>query len=74
MIDMHVSRDEEDSLLIEEEETKRWRAQNEVPGSDDIETLREELQKTVPAGNKTHKRDRALSAAVSGPRSKQLRK
>ncbi|KAH9856505.1 hypothetical protein C2E23DRAFT_721964 [Lenzites betulinus] len=58
LVDMHISKVEESAMGIEDEWTERWREENDIPGSDDIE----EAQGKISA-SAISKRGRAQSTA-----------
>ncbi|PIL32252.1 hypothetical protein GSI_05497 [Ganoderma sinense ZZ0214-1] len=76
MVAMHILREEEKKLNIDEEMTNRWRGLYGVPGSDAVEDAEKELAKEAKTKkrNQPKRRERAPSAAVIERRSKSQRK
>ncbi len=66
LIDMHVSKQEEKWMGIEEALTETWREENMIPDSDGIEFEEARAEANL-------KRDRALSMADAEHRAKQSR-
>ncbi|TFK89183.1 hypothetical protein K466DRAFT_611332, partial [Polyporus arcularius HHB13444] len=64
LVDMHVSRKEEQLMQIPEEITDSWRDENQIPDSDGIEEAQEELA--------TAKRDRAQSTVERRQRARMV--
>ncbi|KAH9852083.1 hypothetical protein C2E23DRAFT_203440 [Lenzites betulinus] len=70
LVDMHISKAEEQAMGIEEDCTDEWREENEVPGSDDIQAFQEQAAEQVAV----QKRGRAQSTTeVVGRRRKAVR-
>ncbi|KAH9923817.1 uncharacterized protein B0H18DRAFT_934574 [Fomitopsis serialis] len=63
LLDMHISRAEEEAMKVDEDATTDYREEFDIPDSDDIQLVREELQ----VGQK---RGRGQSTVVREPRSK----
>lgn len=65
VVDMHISKQEEAWMDIEEEFTDKWREVHDIPGSDDVRETAEELKTAVQV-----KRGRAQSTMESGSKRK----
>ncbi|PIL27027.1 hypothetical protein GSI_10166 [Ganoderma sinense ZZ0214-1] len=66
VVDMHISKQEEAWMDVDEDFTDKWRKVNDIPGSDDVQETEEEL-KTAAAQTK---RGRAQSTMESGSKRK----
>ena len=62
LVDMFTSQKEEMLMAVEEERTRRYRSENELPGSDDIEVIKE-----------ITKRERAETLSVVEPQGKKVK-
>lgn len=69
LVDMHISKAEEQAMGIAEDSTDEWRGLNDVPGSDGVEAAFAEVE----AEAVVQKRARAQSTAEGGRRRKTVR-
>ena len=65
IVDMHVSKQEEAWMEVDEEFTDKWREAHDIPGSDDVRETEEELKTTLQT-----KRGRAQSTMERGSKRK----